>query len=110
MNIGIRIVCQPSHWPEMANRLGRLQEALQVELGLPQQQPYWKERRLCLLECSGETDADLDQIESAFRQLCGQEATEITRGENGVEAASFFSIPELLADSTKAFIDCSAFE
>ena len=37
MNIGIRIISQPALWPEMADRLGRLQETLQVDLHLPEQ-------------------------------------------------------------------------
>ena len=111
MNIGIRIICQPALWPEMADRLGRLQEALQVDLQLPAHpDPYWKDQRLCLLECAGETNAGMDQIEAAFRQFCGEKATALTHRENELELDVFRSIPELLADPSKAFMVCTALE
>ena len=110
MNIGIRIISQPALWPEIADRLGRLQETLQVDLQLPAQpEPYWKDQRLCLLECARETNAGMDQIEAAFRQLCGEKATELARRENELELDVFRSIPELLADPSKAFIVCRAY-
>jgi len=110
MNIGIRIISQPALWPEIADRLGRLQETLQVDLHLPEQpEPYWKDQRLCLLECAGETNAGMDLIEAAFRQLCGEKATELARRENELELDVFRSIPELLANPSKAFIVCRAF-
>ena len=111
MNLGIRIICQPVLWPEMADRLGRLQETLQADFQLPEQpEPYWKDRRLCLLECAGETNAGMDRIEAAFRQLCGEKAAELTRRENELELAVYLSIPELLADPSRAFMVCTAFE
>lgn len=110
MNIGIRIISQPALWPEIADRLGRLQETIQVDLQLPAQPgPYWKDQRLCLLECAGETNVGMDQIEAAFRQLCGEQATALTHRENVLELDVFRSIPELLADPSKAFIVCRAF-
>ena len=110
MNLGIRIISQPALWPEIADRLGRLQETLQVDLQLPAQpEPYWKDQRLCLLECAGETNAGMDQIEAAFRQLCGEQATALTHRENELELDVFRSIPELLTDPSKAFIVCSAY-
>lgn len=111
MNIGIRIISQPVLWSEMAARLGRLQEMLQADFQLPEQpEPYWKDRRLCLLECAGETNAGMDEIEAAFRQLCGEKATELARRENELELGVFRSIPELLTDPSKAFMVCTAFE
>lgn len=111
MNLGIRIICQPVLWPEIAYRLGRLQETIQVDLHLPEQpEPYWKDQRLCLLECAGETNAGMDQIEAAFRQFCGEKATELARRENELELDVFRSIPELLTDPSKAFMVCTAFE
>lgn len=111
MNLGIGIICQPVFWPEIAYRLGRLQETLQVDLHLPEQpEPYWKDQRLCLLECAGETNAGMDRIEAAFRQLCGEKATALTCRVNELELDVFRSIPELLADPSKAFMECTAFE
>lgn len=109
MNIGIRIISQPALWSEMADRLGRLQETIQVDLHLPEQpEPYWKDQRLCL-ECAGETNAGMDLIEAAFRQLCGEKATALTHRDNELELDVFRSIPELLTDPSKAFIVCSAY-
>ena len=111
MNLGIRIISQPALWPEIADRLDRLQETIQVDLHLTEQpEPYWKDQRLCLLECAGETNVGMDRIEAAFRQLCGEQATALIRRENELEFDVFRSIPELLADPSKAFMVCTAFE
>ena len=109
MNIGIRIISQPALWSEMADWLGRLQETIQVDLHLPEQpEPYWKDQRLCL-ECAGETNAGMDLIEAAFRQLCGEKATALTHRDNELELDVFRSIPELFTAPSKAFIVCSAY-
>lgn len=111
MRIAIKIVCSHALWADMIARLQQLQEKLSTEISLPDQpNPYWKEDRLCMIECSAETQASLEQIEEQFQQLCGSnDYTVLTRNDAEFEIAVFRSIPELLSDPSSSFIECTAF-
>ena len=106
MTISIRIICLPAAWPELSRRVAAFQAALNVDTGTQKQpEPYWKDARFSLFEQSFFADCKPGDVsKSCSRLFGGADRTVLAENENGIEIGAFASIPEMLADSHRAFI------
>ena len=107
MKLFVRIICLPSAWPELSRRAAEFQRALDgYAPGMAQPVIYWKDERFYLFEHSFRASCELLDVDAHCLQLFGSAGYRVlTKNGREIEIASFATIPEMLADSNRAFVD-----
>lgn len=106
MTLSVRIICLPSAWPELLRRMGEYRKAINADTPVSAQPVrYWKDERFLLFEQSFSANCDLKDVSANCSRLFGSaDYSVLTRNESEIEIASFALLPEMLADSNRAFI------
>ena len=106
MTLSVRIICFPSAWPELLRRMEEYRKTLNVDAAdIGQPERYWKDERFLLYEQSFSANCDLEEVSENCSRLFGSaDHSVLTRNESEIEIASFAALPEMLADSSRAFI------
>ena len=106
MTLSVRIICLPSAWPELMRRMEEYRKALNADTPvLAQPERYWKDERFLLFEQSSSANCDLEDVSANCSRLFGgADHSILTKNESEIEIALFTTIPQMLADSSLAFI------
>ena len=106
MTISIRIICLPAAWPELSRRVADFQRTLRAEApNRTEPKTYWKDARFFLFEQSFSADCKPEDVRKNCSLLFGgADRSVLAENENEIEIGAFAFIPEMLADSHRAFI------